>query len=113
MVERMAVNHYVAGSIPASRVGGYSLEVEHWPSKPLARVRFPLAACSKNKNRRYILINERKKNTSLAKGHAEVLHPNKSEQDRMPSADRPRVKKAQQWLAHMQKERPSGIGLNG
>lgn len=59
------------------------------------------------------MINERKKNTSLAKGNAEVLHPNKSEQDRMASADRPRVKKAQQWAANMQKERPSGIGLNG
>ena len=57
--------------------------------------------------------NERKKNTSLSKGNAEVLHPNKSEQDRMASADRPRVKKAQQWLDYMQKERPSGIGLNG
>lgn len=59
------------------------------------------------------MVNERKKNTSLAKGNAEVLHPNKSEQDRMPSSERSRVKKAQQWAAYMQKERPTGIGLNG
>lgn len=59
------------------------------------------------------MINERKKNTDARKGIPEILHPNKSEQDRMPSAERPRVKKAQQWAAHMQKERPSGIGLNG
>jgi len=59
------------------------------------------------------MINERKKNTDLHKGNPEILHPNKSEQDRMPSAERPRVKKAQQWADNMQKERPSGIGLNG
>lgn len=59
------------------------------------------------------MLNERKKNTSLAKGHAEVLHPNKTEQDRMASEDRPRVKKARQWAEQMQKERPTGIGLNG
>lgn len=56
--------------------------------------------------------NERKKNTD-SRVQSESLHPNKTEQDRMPSEDRPRVKKAQQWAAHMQKERPSGIGLNG
>lgn len=59
------------------------------------------------------MLNERKKNSDPFKGHPEILHPNKSEQDRMPSEQRPRVKKAQQWLAYMQKERPSGIGLNG
>ena len=59
------------------------------------------------------MINERKKNTDLRKGNPEVLHPNKSEQDLMPSAERPRVKKAQQWAEYMKKERPSGIGLNG
>lgn len=59
------------------------------------------------------MLNERKKNTSLAKGHAETIHPNKSEQDRMPAEERPRVKKARQWADQMQKERPTGIGLNG
>ena len=57
--------------------------------------------------------NERMKNTDIRKGHPEVIHPDKSEQDRMASEDRPRVKKAQQWANYMQKERPSGIGLNG
>jgi hypothetical protein len=59
------------------------------------------------------MVNERKKNTDPRKGTPEVLHPDKSEQDRMPSAERPRVKKAQQWADQMQKDRPSGIGLNG
>lgn len=59
------------------------------------------------------MLNERKKNTDVRKGTPEVLHPSKSEQDRMPSTERPRVKKAQQWAAYMEKERPSGIGLNG
>jgi hypothetical protein len=31
----------------------------------------------------------------------------------MPAEERPRVKKARQWADQMQKERPTGIGLNG
>lgn len=57
------------------------------------------------------MVNERKKNVDLSKGHPEVLHPNKSEQDRMPAENRPRVIKARQWAEHMQKTRPTGIGL--
>lgn len=57
------------------------------------------------------MVNERKKNVDLSKGHPEVLHPNKSEQDRMPAENRPRVIKARQWTEHMQKTRPTGIGL--
>jgi hypothetical protein len=59
------------------------------------------------------MLNERKKNADLSKGHPEVLHPDKSYQDRMPTEERPRVKKARQWADQMQKERPTGIGLNG
>jgi len=57
------------------------------------------------------MINDRKKNIAFTKGTSEILHPNKSQQDRMATEDRPRVKKAQQWLNHMQKTRPTGIGL--
>jgi hypothetical protein len=57
------------------------------------------------------MVNDRKKNIAFTKGTSEILHPNKSQQDRMATEDRPRVKKAQQWLSHMQKTRPTGIGL--
>lgn len=57
--------------------------------------------------------NERKKNTDLSKGNPEIIHPDKTAQDRMPADQRPRFVNAQKWAAQMQKERPSGIGLNG